>query len=136
MPEISLTDGDDRYVLPTDAGASIIHALAGNDIVTGGWNNTLFGDDSYDQPFGGAGDDRLVGGLGANLYDGGGGTDTAVLNGDARDYYLIVDTFYGVHYLVARNGSGNQEIRVGTELIGVTLVPISSRAPGARRISG
>ncbi len=79
------TSNDD--VIEGDEQSNEIHALAGNDTVTGnGGNDILFGDNGNDLLYGGAGYDTLVGGAGNDkLFGGDEGDD---LRGDSGDDVL------------------------------------------------
>ena len=70
------TSGDDRLI--DTAGASVICALAGDDLVEGG--------PAADRIFGGKGSDRLEGNEGKDVVRGGRGADTIVVaDGVARN---------------------------------------------------
>jgi Ca2+-binding RTX toxin-like protein len=70
------TSGDDRLI--DTAGASVICALGGNDLVEGGH--------AADRIFGGNGSDRLEGNEGKDVVRGGRGADTVVVaDGAAGD---------------------------------------------------
>jgi Ca2+-binding RTX toxin-like protein len=73
------TSGDDRLI--DTAGASVICALGGNDLVEGG--------PAADRIFGGKGSDRLEGNEGKDVVRGGRGADTIVVaDGAAGDRAL------------------------------------------------
>lgn len=93
MASITLTEGNDTYVsdlVPTGSEtANSIHALGGDDNITGnGFVDFIFGGAGNDTLNGAGGDDTLVGGIGNDVLIGGSGADL-LLGEDGND------TLYG-----------------------------------------
>ena len=74
-------------VLVGNDGSNHLEGGAGNDSITGGaGNDILYGDAGNDSVSGGAGIDSLVGGAGKDTLDGGADFDVLMLNGLPSDY--------------------------------------------------
>ncbi|MBB5728148.1 hypothetical protein [Sphingomonas prati] len=105
--QIDLTTRGDTYTNTRDITVTV-RGLAGDDTLYAGPGTVTLD--------GGQGDDDLFQGSGATTFIGGAGDDVAVLNGNARDYYVIGGRYvaypsgYEPLTLLARNGSGTQVI--------------------------
>jgi Ca2+-binding RTX toxin-like protein len=98
-PVMNGTSARDIILAPLRASHVNIHALAGNDIVSGSTgSDRLLGDDGNDMIHGGRGNDYVDGGNGNDILDGGNGTD--LLRGGSGN-----DILYG--------GSGNDTLDGG-----------------------
>ncbi|MCG8690004.1 MAG: hypothetical protein MI806_02225 [Minwuiales bacterium] len=98
MASITLTEGNDTYVsnlVPTGSEtANSIHALGGDDDITGnGFVDFIFGGAGNDVIDGGGNDDILLGNGGNDTVLGGAGNDTVV--GDGLSGETGNDTLYG-----------------------------------------
>jgi serralysin len=72
----------------------IIHAGAGNDVVSGlGGNDLIYGGAGDDILYGDAGNDRIIGGLGADRIYGGEGDDVIVIAGTEAERDIISGGF-------------------------------------------
>ena len=79
-------------MLAGDDLANEIIGLAGDDTIEGnGGDDLLDGGEGDDTLLGGDGDDTLIGGAGDNAIDGGAGDDTAIFDGDRRDFVVTRD---------------------------------------------
>lgn len=88
-PVMNGTSARDIILAPFRASHVNVHALAGNDIVSGSaGSDRLLGDDGNDMIHGGRGNDYVEGGNGNDILDGGNGTD--LLRGAAGN-----DILYG-----------------------------------------
>ncbi len=120
MATFTLTEGDDVFQVPDDAGHTV-SALGGNDTISGAagndslygeaGNDSLEGGEGNDWLFGGDDDDTLVAGAGADLLDGGAGNDAFLVSGDAQveiDGRDGIDTLFG--------SAGNDTLRGGRDI--------------------
>lgn len=104
---VSTGDGSDTIV--GDANANVIHALGGNDSLSGGaGNDSLYGEAGDDQISGGDGNDLLNGGDGHNILQGGNGDDSYV-GGMGVDE---ITDFVGNSTI--SSGAGNDFIQTGS----------------------
>ncbi|MBM3582728.1 MAG: hypothetical protein FJX37_12285, partial [Alphaproteobacteria bacterium] len=82
--------GDDTVI--GGEGVDFIDGGAGNDTLVGSQGaDTILGGDGDDNIQGGQGDDILIGGAGNDRIDGGLGLDTAVFEGNYRDYTVAIN---------------------------------------------
>jgi Ca2+-binding RTX toxin-like protein len=93
LPAAHLFGGDGNDVITGGSGADLLFGQSGNDTLLGkGGDDQLFGGSGNDTLTGGSGDDQVFGeagndhmiwnpGDGTDLFEGGTGTDTAVVNG-------------------------------------------------------
>lgn len=88
---VGTNNNDVLSALPKETLNYSISALAGDDVVRGGYgNDTLDGGKGNDKIIGGKGNDKLIGGDGNDTLKGGEGADT-MQGGEGDDYYFIDD---------------------------------------------
>lgn len=118
MPVYNGTNNSETIDLSAELFGWDVHALAGNDIVYGGYGDDVaLAAEGADKIYGNDGDDDLFGGLGADELFGGRGTDE-IFGGADADYIEgngnndIVhgdggnDTIYGDNNLLSNNQGG------------------------------
>ncbi|MES2898520.1 MAG: Ig-like domain-containing protein [Pseudomonadota bacterium] len=119
---VSLVPGAYSSVNNMTQNLAIAYTATIENVVTGGGNDTLTGNDvsnrlisgaGNDSLFGGLGDDFLTGGAGSDTLNGGAGTDTAFFSGTFASYSISYNAPVGALVLT---GSGETDSVTGVEL--------------------